>query len=365
MKYVLTWVIALATISVTSTFSTGARAQSGVTTSGANPVEIVLVGRAATDGSLAERIQSWFGAGAELSITTEPTLAADRVLGPHSAGVGVWVTLRTASSARIYFAAAGEPDEPTRYLVRDVPLDAGLDEIGSERVAQVVHSSVTALIDDSIDVVARPEIERELAPPPASNEPAHPREPAPKPPPPVHSEPELGVALVPLVGAFYRAALGGDEGVAHGPGLVLGGEFDFDHFGIGAVLRADYAFPHAENFEELEVTLSGASLRFGALGFVDLDTFELDLELGGGAAWVRYDPEGTDSGPLPASRDTDQRFFWFGSVGLRRELGPLDLGIRFELELYPSLSHYELESGRELAVSPRYRPAFVLELVFD
>jgi hypothetical protein len=364
MKYAFTWVLALVTISVISTLDGVARAQSSGPISGATRVEIVLVGRAASDGSLAERIRSWFGPDAVLSITNETTLAADRVLGPHSTGVAVWVTLR-AESARLYFAAHGDEQEATRYLVRDVPLDAGLDEIGSERVAQVVHSSVTALLEDSIEVVTRPDIERELAPPPAPAAPEPSPPPAPTPPHPVHSQPALGPSLTPLAGVFYRAAVGGDEGVAHGPGLALGGEFDFGHFGAGAVARGQYAFPHGETFDELEVTLSELAARAGALGFVDLGAFELDFELGGGAAWVHYDPKGNASGPLPAPRDTDQRFFWFGSAGFRRKLGPLELGFRLELELYPSLSHYELESGRELAVSPRYRPAFVLELVLD
>lgn len=113
------------------------------------------------------------------------------------------------------------------------------------------------------------------------------------------------------------------------------------------------------------MTLTELSVRLGGRGAFRSGSLTLDLEVGGGVAWVRYDPEASESGPLPTPRDTDERFLWFASAGIRHALGPVQVGGRLELELYPALSHYRLDSGTELAVSSRMRPALVLELVID
>jgi hypothetical protein len=332
----------------------------------ATPVDVILVGRAGSDALLDERIRSWFGPEARLSITRERVLTAESVLAARTArGVAVWVTLRAPGEARLYFAASGESEGATRYLLRDVPLDSGFDEIGSERVAQVVHSSVTALVDDSADVVARPEIERELAPPPVES-------PAPVPSvapvdarPYEHPTPAAHARVEPLSGAFYRAAFAGDEGLAHGPGLALGATHVSRGFGLGVVARGHYAWPRTRRFEGLDVTLTELSARIGGRGALRSGALTADLELGGGIAWVRYDPASMDPGTLPAPRDTDARGFWFGSAGVRHAIGPLHAGVRVELEIYAARSHYELDTGRELAVSSRYRPGLLLELIFE
>jgi hypothetical protein len=340
--------------------------------SAAMPVDVVLVGRAGTEGSLAERIKSWFGPGAMLSITTEQKLVAERVLGPlPTKRVAVWVTERTAGEARLYFAVTGETEGATRYLIRDVPLNRGFDEIGSERVAQVVHSSVTALIEGSIEVAERPMMERELAPlEPEKPSLARARKPIfvavppqKKPEPAQKASP--GPPLRPLAGAFYRGAFGGEEGLWHGPGLVLGATLGFGELGAGVVARGEYSFPHSENFDGLDITLSAFGARLGARGVYRPAPWRADLELGGGSSWVRYDPEETALGPVPGARDTDQRYYGFLGVGLGHELGPLVLGARFELEIYAVRTQYKLTSGGELGSSSWVKPAFSVEIVFE
>lgn len=368
MSHALTRVLALVIGSVIATFGATARAQPSepaVDASTATPVEIVIVGRAGSDALLDQRIQSWFGPETALSITRERVLMAESVLaGRSSRGVTVWVTLRTRNEARLYFAAASEAEEPTRYLLRDVQLDDGLGEIGSERVAQVVHSSVTALIDDSVDVVPRPEIERELAPPPPPPGPT--ATDARVDAPPAESPRQVSpLSFAALTGAFYRASFAEDEGFPHGPGLALGGTLERGVFAVGGVARGQYAWPHSVRIEDVDVTFTELSIRLGGRGAFRSRSLTLDLEAGGGVTWVRYDPEATESGPLPAPRDTDERFFWFASAGIRHSLGLVQVGGRLELELYPALSHYRLDTGTELAVSSRMRPALVLELIVD
>jgi hypothetical protein len=380
MNPAITRVIALVTSSACLALGAGAHAEPKPlggepprTTSASMPIDVVLVGRAGTDGSLAERIKSWFGPTATLSVAIEEKLVAERVLGPlPTKRVAVWVTERNAKEARLYFAVTGESQSATRYLIRDVPLNRGFDEIGSERVAQVVHSSVTALVEGSVEVAERREIERELAPlEPEKPSLARARKPifvaAPpakkKPPPEPKSQP--GPPLRPLAGAFYRAAFGGEEGLSHGPGLALGATLGFGELGVGAVARGVYEFPHSENFEGLDITLSSLGARLGARGVWRPGLWQADLELGGGSSWVRYDPEETALGPVPGARDTDQRYHGFVSIGLGQDVGPLRVGARFDLEIYAVRSQYKLTSGDEIGGSSRVKPALALEIVFE
>jgi hypothetical protein len=389
MNPAITRVIALVTSSACLALGAGAHAEPKPlggepprTTSASMPIDVVLVGRAGTDGSLAERIKSWFGPTATLSVAIEEKLVAERVLGPlPTKRVAVWVTERdvakspkgdNAGEARLYFAVTGETQAATRYLIRDVPLNRGFDEIGSERVAQVVHSSVTALIEGSVEVAERPEIERELAPlEPEKPSLARARKPIfvavppPKKKPPPEPQSSPGPPLRPLAGVFYKGAFGGEEGLSHGPGLALGATLGFGELGVGAVARGEYAFPHSENFEGLDITLSSLGARLGARGAWKPGPWQTDLELGGGSSWVRYDPEETALGPVPGARDTDQRYYGFGSIGLGHELGPLRMGVRFDLEIYDGRSQYKLTSGKEIGTSSRVKPAFSLEIVFE
>jgi len=377
----ITWAMALVTSAACLVFSAGVGAEPtskgaapATSEATATPVDVVLVGRAGTEGSLDGRIRSWFGPGAALSITSEQKLVAERVLGPlPTRRVAVWVTERTPGEARLYFAVTGETQTATRYLIRDVPLNQGFDEVGSERVAQVVHSSVTALIEGSIEVAERPEIERELAAPVETEKPslARPRKPVFTPPAPAPKQPpraSSGFSIDPLFGAFYRGALTGDEGFAHGPGLALGATHRFGRWGVGAVARGEYVLPHSERFEELDMTLSGVMGRLGARGeWVAAGVVHHDLELGAGLVWMRYDPEAatTPSGPVPGARDVDERLCWFASVGVSGRIGAIRLGGRFDLEIYPVRSHYDLGSGREIGSAAQVQPSLAIEIVFD
>lgn len=367
MNHALVGVFSLVTSSV-MVLGTPARAapsEPAADVPAATPVDIILVGGAGSDALLDERIRSWFGPETTLSITRERVLTAESVLQARSSrGVAVWVTLRKPDEARLYFAASVEREGATRYLLRDVPLDGGFDEVGSERVAQVVHSSVTALIDDSADVVARPEIERELAPPPTATPSAPPPAVRVDTGPAERANPTPRASFEPLTGAFYRAAFAGEEGLAHGPGLALGATVVSDGVGLGAVGRGHYAWRRTERFEGVDVTLTELAARLGGYAALRSAGLTVDVELGGGGAWVSYDSASTDPATLPAPGGTDERFFWFVSAGVRYAVGPVDGGARIELELYPSRSHYELDTGRELAISSRYRPALLLELIF-
>ena len=239
-------------------------------------------------------------------------------------GVGVWVTLRRPGRRGSISRSAGEArDRRATSCAMSRSTLASTNRY--ERVAQVVHSSVTALIDDSIEVARTP---RNRAPARsfASRCQRAPREqgpqrPAPKLPAPVPSEPKRPLrSSSALAGDFLPGCSPlDDEGFAHGPGLMLGAAFDFGQSGVGAVARGHYALPHRQNVRRIgrrpvrvlrSSRCAGLRRLFGAFR-------ARFLELGGGVAWVRYDPEARGVSTAPAPRDTDQRFFWFGSGGFR------------------------------------------------
>lgn len=117
--------------------TTPAAAEAGV-----RQVHIALVGELARTPALAERFTSWFDSGQyQISVHEYPTLDTERVLSPPPDGaVYVWVDLHHAAEARLYFATAGADTAP-QYSLREVPLDAGLDEVAAERLSQIVHLS--------------------------------------------------------------------------------------------------------------------------------------------------------------------------------------------------------------------------------
>jgi hypothetical protein len=57
----------------------------------------------------------------------------------------VWIDVSDRRLARLYLA----DHRAQRFLVRDLPLPDGLDELGKEALAQVVESSVAALLEDA------------------------------------------------------------------------------------------------------------------------------------------------------------------------------------------------------------------------
>jgi hypothetical protein len=332
-------------------------------------VDVALVGSASSEGSLAVRIQSWFGAEAQIAIETASSLSAERVLAPPRAGhVAVWVTLRSTREARLYFAAPSERGPTPLYLVRDVPLDGGLDEIGSERVAQVVHSSVSALIEGAIEATTRPELERALEQKEGGASTAVPN--APIAPQRREREPKLppGEGLKPtaLAGAFYRAALTGEEGLAHGPGATLGMGLTSGAYGLTLLGRGAYVLPRSVSLPGLTLTLSGPWARAGLRLTRELGVWRGELELGAGLDWARWDaatPSGSDL--VGRASSTDRRSFVFASLGGSFAFGDFRLGTRVELSNYTTLTRYAVADDalllREVGQSSRFQPALMLE----
>ncbi|HEY6723489.1 MAG TPA: hypothetical protein VI197_05630, partial [Polyangiaceae bacterium] len=127
-------------------------------------VRVSLVGRAYTH-ELSELLAEWLLLQRlQARIQPQPRLSLDDLLdSSDSNSVRVWLTLRSPEQARLYVADA----RGRRFHVRDVPLDHGLDELGREKVAQVVLASVLAFVERSLPETPLEAVKHALAEAPA------------------------------------------------------------------------------------------------------------------------------------------------------------------------------------------------------
>jgi hypothetical protein len=227
-------------------------------------ISVQVVGALGQDAVLRQRIASWFEAD-PFQVKVEPTARLDTrgVLAPeHGALVKVWVTRRSDKLARLYFASTSSDTGQVRYLIRDLELERGLDEVGAEEIAQAVHLSALALLEGQLES-SREEVERALESEPEAEPSTPPSTAAAEPAPaksaaraePVASKSSASVQLYPALG--YAVELRGDEGTAHGPRGRL--QLSLPS-GFGLWSRLQVTLPHTEALSGLALELSGGSV---------------------------------------------------------------------------------------------------------
>jgi hypothetical protein len=166
--------------------------------------------------------------------------------------VQVWVTRRSDKLARLYFASA--ESGTVRYLLRDLELERGLDEVAAEELAQSVHLSTLALLDGQLET-SREEVEQALK---TDQDPAEPsRAAAPATPAKIRKvAPKTALwRLSPALG--YAVDFRADEGIGHGPRLRLRAD---SSSGFGLWSRLQATLPHRTELTQLELELWGGSL---------------------------------------------------------------------------------------------------------
>ncbi len=188
--------------------------------------------------TLQERVSSWFNDGTRVTVGVAPELLPNRLFSSSQHEVRVWVAALSPERALVVFSTATQP-ETARYLLREVRLVSGFDELGLERLASVIHSAVVAL-REGIEGSERPQVERELvavgllpsapgpAPEPAPARSAAPApawapatRPAPTPGPDVERSPGTTTSGL-LLAAGYGTRLRGAEQLGHGPLVTAG-----------------------------------------------------------------------------------------------------------------------------------------------
>jgi len=243
---------------------------------------ITVVAEEGLIGTFQQRVSSWFSDGTEVLVSVTSEVNEAQLLTSSPVEVRAWIVPLSTESALLTFSCVSPP-APPRHLVREVHLRSGLDEIGLERLASVVHSAFVAL-SQGVEGVEREQAERELgavgvatgsfapaspaaapvaAAPPAALGQAPPVPPtrAEAPPPDraaTHAK-EPPVAL--LVAAGYGVRLRGPEGVGHGPSLTLGAQLRGARSAFDLQLSGQYLFSSDFDAPPFSASVQTTALR--------------------------------------------------------------------------------------------------------
>jgi hypothetical protein len=266
--------------------------------------------------------------------------------------VDVWIDVSSPVEARIYFrAAAGQ-----RFVIRRLPLPAGLGPVAVEEIAQIVQSVLRALGSGTSWALSLSEARVALYQP-------KPVPPAGPPSPPARQlAVEIGAGVVgelyapelPLTGrldasiaAFFRPASATAVGF---PGS------------LGGVVVLGYGLPAHFRSGALGADLQISTLRVGAL-WEPLRARRVTMRLGleGGFAWVAFTPRAESPGATPAPAGTFLTPLVCLTASVRLQLAPrLALAAAAFAEASTARVHYDAydASGMlaEVLVPYRVRP---------
>lgn len=340
-------------------------------------VEVVLVGTIGREATLPERIRSWFDPRKfVVSVRTSDTLDVGRVLGPSGdRAAHVWITSARPEHARFYFALASENEATTLYLMRDLPLEHGVDELAAERIAQVCFLSTVALVEGQAES-RKADVEKSLRAEQAASaegaasigaagaEDGSPGDKAEesreRATPPTVDQPSDRAAqrnpedrsTVFQLGVGYGVSLRGDEGTGHGPRGNVAARFRT--FGVLFLVQSD--LPTTTHLDRLDLELYALSFVLGVEVRHDFHDLTLALHAGPSLDVVHYGPHPTDSAVRAGATATEARPGM--DIGTSVEFGPplprfaivADLAVPF------SRTHYDLVEGNGRVVVGRAWP---------
>jgi hypothetical protein len=252
----------------------------------------------------------------------------------------IWITLPTSTVARLYFA---DP-ELRRFLVREVALRDGLDELGRERIAEVVESSTLALLHGARGM-SRDEVRTSLTRRTGAATPASEPKQAPAPTqPPTRSLPnELGA----FVGASYSGQWTGRHlDLTHGPGLRLGLELDGSHgrSWLGtALVERPFALVHEAPELRVRLQSTRALILFGWSQRIQAQT-SFVFEVGGGAEFTRISPKAVSGADIDAASERTNVTRWFRTeLGIEWTRAAWALMLAATCDLSLDDTHYDIE----------------------
>ncbi|MBN2195235.1 MAG: hypothetical protein JW751_20630 [Polyangiaceae bacterium] len=332
-------------------------------------VRVTLVGIGPERVAIEELLREWFELGAfDLITGWQPTLRVDEVLGSQAEGaeLRIWLVPMGEARARVYFAdATGE-----RFLVRDIPLRDGLDELGRERVVQILSSSAQAFLARSLNS-SREEIQRTFAEPTPADPPP-PTEPAWV--PIADEKPVAGISSQPQPspwgirgGAEYQAIHRGAEGTSHGPGILLGVSYRGQRRRLSLSLQGRYDWPHRAVGDEVTLELETVGMRL-ILGVASNPPgFGWVARIGAGWDRVSYTPRTRTDAATARQGGADSRpllgFGMGGAIqGRRGSIAALTL-----LELPLVDTHYDVavQGTHRTDLAPwRVQPGLGLEVTW-
>jgi hypothetical protein len=249
-----------------------------------------------------------------LRLTHVPVFSAADVMTGDERGVAarVWIEVGAGGRARITIT----DQRAQRFLVREAALPTWPDELARETIAQVVESSVAALVENQGLGMTRAQAHSLLL--------GHDERPS----PPQRAENQCGL------GAFYQAQIFSPQILwAHGPGL-RGQVTTPTRVGpAGLSVSAQYVLPQTRDDAYVGARLQGVALRVGVGIERQRPRLRLAAWLGAGIDAVHVQPQ---QGSLGVATLTSTR--WTAVTVLRAEVRVgLRVAKRMALFLTPSL----------------------------
>jgi hypothetical protein len=325
--------------------------------------------------TLQERVGSWFRDGTQVTVGVAPELLPERVFSSTPREVKVWVAPLSSERAMVVFSIAPQPGS-ARYLLREVRLVNGFDELGLERIASVIHSAFVALREGS-EGDERPRVERELVAagllPSSSPQPAVP-EPRPAAPPPETAAPRevaetppddrtsaTPAALQPglLLAAGYATRLRGVEQLGHGPLVTAGVQLPGFMSTLDALLSAQLLFRSDFAAGKFDASVQTSAFR-AHLGLEPALSSRTRLQalLGAGADLAQISAQVDGASPGEAIEPRAPGSQWRGALELTLGIWwrgrVADLGATLYSTFLLGDVHYTLagESGQRRLVTP-------------
>lgn len=328
------------------------------------------------------KIASWFlaQAGAYTSVQQEHFQASE-LFGAQGPGVRVFVTRPNADELRIFFVCRDGAKQ--RYLVRDLPLVRGLDEMALENTAQVVFSASLAIWEGQEET--NPDrVAAALAPLPLAPLPG----PAPTttdtPAPPAaslattvtddkrvvahdSSRRKSATSAPPYVvaSAGYALRYRGPAGVGHGPLLALG-IAQRKQREIGVRASGALLLPITIEQDELQLSLRGYSLALEP--WVELGRERSVRCLGSlalGMDIVSASASANPTGIEPTAPSWEINPFLAPRVGVDFALEPFRVGVALDLAVQLVQRHYDVaEAGAQRAwiTAWRVQPGLLVQV---
>lgn len=305
-------------------------------------VELATVGEAGD--AVSARVESWFRGQVPVARKTDPEPRTLPRPAEHS-GIRVWIALENEKTTRVLFAVQRRPGQAPRYLVSDVPVDEGLDELGVERLGQIIYLSAMALWEGEVESSPE-EVKQWLTR-------RVPETPPPPPPPPVRPAPAAPQHWTMRVGAEYAATAGGDEGVSQTVGADVAALYQHGDWKLGPRARAAVIVPH-------EVTTSGVTLDLHGASFATSASLvrkvrahvSVPAEVGVALDIVRYRASAfADPSFHAGAGGSDVRPLAYARCGVRIDVGTIALDLVAIGDVDFVHAHYDVANdGRQSAV---------------
>ena len=335
-----------------------------------------MIGDVEGDPVLFERIRSLFPAQTALVLRQDRDLDQRALLLPQRKDtVYIWIRVSERSQARVYLSLA-ESGGQARYLFREIRLDSGLDEVGSETLAEVAHSSARALWSreqQSSRQTLVAALEQEVAAAPAAPAvPARPPTPALSPTSLTHDSPpqSAGSTNAHPNANVYRLGLGAG-GSTHSSGAEgwlqeLGAFMTFEYrarlslrVAVHYLIPTDFALPPAR------VHLNGASGEFRA-GWLSNDATRMRVRLEGGLGVLFGRAQATIVDDQPKahafSGQDFRRAYALAAAGFEWPIGPAWIAAAADLRVPLRTTSYEVSGQGGASTSPWLCPGGTLEV---